>query len=141
MAASVAKALPASVQEDYQFELLSRLADSTGVKLPSFEPGTPLPATGYQKLPLNLAITCPLENCLRFIGGLRGMVRANKTSLTAVGPLWYIDQVSLTPVEGNKVTLTMTSGMFLAPGAAGPAEAGAAPGATPSATPATPTAP
>jgi len=109
----LARALPTDLPADQQLELLSRLSNATGAPLPNFEPATPTVVGDYQRLPLNLTSQCSLEACLRLLGGLNGMVSLKGDKLTAVGPIWWVDQLTLSAGAEGKMSLGLTSGMYL----------------------------
>lgn len=128
-------ALPKDVQADYQLKLLTALGEAAGVNIQNFEPGTPTPSGSFQKLSIPIQVTCPIERCLRLLGGLHNLVQVNGSKLDARGPLWFVDQLSLAPAEAGKLSLTLTSGIFLAGDAAATAPAA---GGTPAASTTTP---
>lgn len=116
-------ALPKAAVADQQLQVLTRLADQTNVKIPTFEPGEASGEGGsYQFVPVNLSVQGSLENSLRFLGGMRNMVKVKGDKLVAYGPIWQINQISLSPGEGNQVSLTLAAGYYISGASKPPAE-------------------
>jgi len=116
LTASLNTALPASATADRQLIILSKLADQTNVELPTFEPSQPDgKGTSYQLVPANLAIKGTLENCLRFLGGLKALVTVKgQEQVKAYGPVWTVSQLALAPDQlGGEVSMNLTSGYYI----------------------------
>jgi Tfp pilus assembly protein PilO len=115
LTASLRVALPKEAVADQQLSLLTKLAKQTGVEMPTFEPGDPDgQGTSYQLVPVNLAIKGSLTNCLRFISGMRSLVRVTEKDVKAYGPIWQVNQLSLSPAEGGDATITLNAGFYIA---------------------------
>jgi Tfp pilus assembly protein PilO len=115
LTASLRVALPKEAVADQQLSLLTKLAKQTGVEMPTFEPGDPDgQGTSYQLVPVNLAIKGSLTNCLRFINGMRSLVRVTEKDVKAYGPIWQVNQLSLSPAEGGDATITLNAGFYIA---------------------------
>ena len=116
LTASLNAALPKFALADKQLTVLTKLADQTSVELPTFEPGQPdAQGSTYQMVPANLAIKGSLENCLRFLGGLNALVSfKGQDKLKAYGPVWQVSQMALAPGENGQVSVTLTSGYYIA---------------------------
>ena len=115
LTASLRVALPKEAVADQQLSLLTKLAKQTGVEMPTFEPGDPDgQGTSYQLVPVNLAIKGSLTNCLRFINGMRSLVRVTEKDVKAYGPIWQVNQLSLAPAEAGDATITLNAGFYIA---------------------------
>lgn len=114
-ARELATALPKRVRNEVILRTLTRLSERTGVQFRDFEAAEPPASTGsgFRRMPINIPITCRVENCLRFLGGLQGMARIKDERLDARGPIWFVDQITAAPVDDSKLTMTLTSGMYL----------------------------
>ncbi len=123
LAQAIRTALPETVTWDEEFGRVSDLASYAGASIDNFQHGEPAQASGYQKVPMTLTVSCSYESCVRFLGGLRGLVRFQGRRLDARGTLWYVDQVSVSAAETGKMTLNLSAGIYLAgtPGQKAPA--------------------
>lgn len=108
-------ALPRTAVADKQLDTLTNLANQTKVKIPTFEPGESDGQGGaYQFVPVNLSVKGSLENCLRFLGGLNSMVKVKGDDVEAYGPIWQVNQISLSPGgEGNQIGLSLAAGYYI----------------------------
>lgn len=123
LAESLLVALPLTFDSSAEYARLGRLADRVGAQLNSFQPGSAVPAGqgNYQRFTVNLHLTCRFEHCLRFLGGLRGMVRTNRNRVDTHGPLWTVDQLSLTKgAEEGVLSMNLTAAVFMLPPASNP---------------------
>lgn len=114
-ARELATALPKRVRNEVILRTLTRLSERTGVQFREFEAAEPSASTGsgFRRMPINVPITCRVENCLRFLGGLQGMARMKGERLDARGPIWFVDQITAAPADDSKLSMTLTSGMYL----------------------------
>jgi Tfp pilus assembly protein PilO len=111
----ILRALPLDIRNDAQLSSLNQLAAFTGVSVTAFDPSEPVASGLFRRKAVSLNIDCTYESCLRFMGGLQGMTRVDDDKILTAGPLWMIDQVALTPGEGNSMSLALVATLFMAP--------------------------
>lgn len=102
LAKAVKRAQPSHVVWEREIDRLDRLAHHTGAKLDNIAPGTD---PGSKSA--DMQVSCSFVGCLRFLGGLHGMVTfKGARNVTVVGPLWAVDSLTYT-FTGNTMNMTI----------------------------------
>jgi Pilus assembly protein, PilO len=107
-------ALPAQGDQPGLLFELNRLATRSGVKVTGISLTTAqATSTGYTVLPISLTLTGSYDKVVGFVSDLRTLVSDNHGHLTALGPLFAVNGVTLNPgAKGHDLLATVSAATF-----------------------------
>jgi hypothetical protein len=110
---------------------LNQTATDAGIEFDTIAPGTPVPGTGYQKIPIQLTFMGNYYGLTDFLFRLRSLVTVRGGALAATGRLFSVDGIDFGLGVGGfpmiSAKLTVSAYIY---GAGGPAATGATPAPT-----------
>lgn len=102
-------AMPTTEDEPDMLLAVDQVARSSGVKVTTVSPTTPLQAVGYTTLPMTLDVNGSYAAITSFMAKLRTLVAVQHGRLYASGRLFSVQQVTITPAtSGAGLIATMT---------------------------------
>jgi Tfp pilus assembly protein PilO len=130
----VGRALPSDVAMPQIVLQLSRIATEEHLALTAITPGTPVPYSGYQGLPMTVTLVGDSLQVTRFLQQLRNQVRVSDGRVTATGRLYDVLGVTFqaaTPPPAVTATLTLQAFSYTAIPGTTPGAPGAPPASVP----------
>jgi len=127
----LAKAMPSATDMPNILIQLDQVAKDSGVQLQNISPSQPAldPGTGQQAVQVTLNVNGDFYTVTDLLYRLRNFVYVRHGALEASGRLFSIDNVSFSPLEGRKLSASISVHTYVY-GAAPAAPAAAAPPAT-----------
>jgi type IV pilus assembly protein PilO len=94
-------AMPDQPKMDEIYQQLGVLAQDTGIRFDSYQPGTVVDASAYQVLPIVVTFQGTFDELSDFLYRLQSLVLVDNHELSAKGRLFTVDQVSFAEGENG----------------------------------------